>query len=438
MPKFTARMEYLEAIYERYHKASRKRKGQILSEFCTVCDYNRKYALRLLNGPAPDQRPKVIHRKRGYRYSTGVLQIAQAIWKASGYLCGQRLKEAIPLWLPAARPRFRITPDQERELLAIGPRQLDSRLKEHKKDLKRRFYSTTRPGRLLKSMIPIRTFNHDIKIPGYMEIDTVAHCGNSLQGDFIYTLTATDIFTGWTERVALYGKGQTGVVEALKKIQARLPFRLRGIDSDNGEEFINYHLLYFCRKSRPQIAFTRSRVNKKNDNPHVEQKNWTHVRAFLGWQRFDSSPAQDAINALYDKELLWFQNMFQPSLKLKSKIHIGSKTKRTYDRAQTPFDRLIASGVYNRQKVKALKAPRSSVDPFSLSETIDHKITQLSGLASTHATSALNTAPRSPSSFNRPFTFIAQRRTNMMKKAIQGDYFKTFISHKRRITSVTS
>jgi hypothetical protein len=438
MPKFTARMEYLKAIYERYHKALRIRKSQILDEFCTVCDYNRKYALRLLNGPAPDQQAKVIRRKRGYRYSIGVLQIAQAIWKASGYLCGQRLKEAIPLWLPAARPRFHITPDQERQLLAIGPRQLDARLQEHKKQLKRRFYSTTRPGRLLKSMIPIRTFNHDIKIPGYLEIDTVAHCGNSLQGDFLYTLTATDIFTGWTERVALYGKGQTGVVEALKKIQARLPFRLLGIDSDNGEEFINYHLLYFCRKSRPQIAFTRSRVNKKNDNPHVEQKNWTHVRAFLGWQRFDSTVAQDAINALYDKELLWFQNGFQPSLKLKSKIHIGSKTKRTYERAQTPLDRLIASGIYHRRKVKALKALRGSINPFILSETIDNRLAHLTRLASRPTPTASFPAPARPSSFNRPFTFRVQRQTRMMKKAIQGDYFKTFTSQQRRIASVTS
>jgi hypothetical protein len=437
MPKFTARMEYLKAVYGRYQKASRDQKGRILDEFCRVCDYNRKYALRLLNGPAPDSRPTVIHRKRPYRYSQTAVQIAQAIWKASGYLCGQRLKEAIPLWLPAARKRFQITPAQETELLAIGSRQLDERLKAHKKELKRRFYTTTRPGRLLKSMIPIRTFNHDIRIPGYLEIDTVAHCGNSLQGDFLYTLTATDIFTGWTERVALYGKGQAAVVDALKTIQARLPFRLRGIDSDNGEEFINYHLLYYCRSSRPQIAFTRSRVNKKNDNPHVEQKNWTHVRALLGWQRFDSTEAQSALNALYAKDLQWFQNAFQPSLKLKSKVHIGSKTKRTYERAKTPLDRLIDAGSYHRPKVNVWKTLRASLDPFALSETIDRKLAQLSRLASPSPKALIPVAAKS-SSFNRPFAQKAQCKAHMMKIAVRGDYFKTYIrQQERRLASVT-
>jgi hypothetical protein len=438
MPNYTARMEYLRAIYDRYTGAPKSQKSQILDEFCKVCDYNRKYALRLLNGPAPQTRPTVIRRKRSCLYSTATLQIAQAIWKASGYLCGQRLKEAIPLWLPAARSRFRMTPVQERDLLAISPRQLDERLKDHKKSLKRRFYSTTRPGRLLKSMIPIRTFNHDIRVPGYLEIDTVAHCGNSLQGDFLYTLTATDIFSGWTERVALYGKGQDAVVEALRIIQTRLPFRLRGIDSDNGEEFINYHLLYFCRKSRPQIAFTRSRVNKKNDNPHVEQKNWTHVRALLGWQRFDSTDAQSAINALYAKELLWFQNCFQPSLKLKTKTHIGSKTKRTYDRAQTPLDRLITSGVCAIRKLAPWQRLRRSLDPFTLSETIDKKLLLVSRLASTTRVQSVAIKPIHPSFFNRPFTFAVQRRNRMMQKAIQGEYFKTLHQQERRLASVTS
>jgi hypothetical protein len=372
-----------------------------------------------------------MRRKRPYRYSQAVLQVAQAIWKASGYLCGQRLKEAIPLWLPAARSRFRLHADQERELLAIGPRQLDERLKEHKRQLKRRFYSTTRPGRLLKSMIPIRTSNHDIRVPGYLEVDTVAHCGNSLQGDFLYTLTATDIFTGWTERVALLGKGQAGVVEALETIRLRLPFRLRGIDSDNGEEFINYHLLAFCRRSDRHIAFTRARVNHKNDNPHVEQKNWTHVRALLGWLRFETAQALEAINALYAKELLWFQNLFQPSLKLKSKIHLGSKTKRTYERAQTPLDRLIACGCYDRSKLKTLKALRSSLDPFALSDVIDSKLATVASLATRSAPQGLRPVPARirSAAFNRPFSLSGYRRDHMMQKAIRGDYSKTLRLH---------
>lgn len=344
MPNFTARMQYLNAIYDRYHKASKKEKSRILDEFCKVCGFNRNYAIQRLQGPKPGAAPRKIQRRRPFKYSAAVIQVARSIWKASGYLCGSRLKEAIPLWLPAARKRWRLSPATEAQLLAISSRQLDTRLKPDKLSLRRRFYSTTRPGKLLKTMIPVRTFNSDIREPGYLEIDTVAHCGTSLQGDFLYTLTATDIFTGWTDRVAVLGKGQTGIVEALKRIQQRLPFRLRGIDSDNGEEFINYHLLRFCRLSRPSIAFTRSRPYKKNDNPHVEQKNFTHVRTFLGWHRWESIEARDAVNALYATDLLAFQNFFQPSVKLKSKVHIGSKIHRTYESPQTPFDRIVAGG----------------------------------------------------------------------------------------------
>jgi hypothetical protein len=438
MPNFTARMQYLNAIYNRYHRASKEAKSRILDEFCRVCHYHRKHALRLLNRPAPTAAPLRIHRRRPFRYSAYVLQVARAIWKASGFLCGQRLKQAIPLWLPAARQRFRLTAPMEQDLRSISARQLDARLRPHKKDLKRRFYTTTRPGRLLKSMIPLRTFNHDITIPGYLEIDTVAHCGTSQQGDFLYTLTATDIFTGWTDRVALYGKGQHAVVEAIKTIQQRLPFRLRGIDSDNGEEFINYHLLTFCRKSNPPIAFTRSRVGKKNDNPHVEQKNWTHVRAFLGWQRFDTQPAQDAINALYASDLLSFQNLFQPSLKLKSKMHLGSKTKRIYDCPQTPFDRVLRSGCFDRSKAKHLKQCRDSIDPFVLSQRIDQKLFELTPLASRSPATPYIPPPANRTAFQTPFGRRGQSRLRMMRKAIAGDYFKTFIDQKRRLTSVIS
>lgn len=379
MPNFTARMQYLKAVYARYHKASKQEKGRILDEFCKVCRYHRKHVLRLLHRPPPQDPAPRIRRRRPFRYSPYLLQVVRAIWTASGYLCGQRLKEAIPLWLPSVRRRFRLTPAMEQQIQAISPRQLDARLKEHKRSLHRRFYTTTRPGRLLKSMIAIRTFNADIDQPGFLEIDTVAHCGQSLQGEFLYTLTATDIFTGWTDRMAVFGKGSLPTLEALKTIQNRLPFRLRGIDSDNGEEFINYHLLRYCQSAH--LAFTRSRPNKKNDNPHVEQKNFTHVRAFLGWLRWDSDQALDALNALYAKDLLHFQNLFQPSLKLKTKTHLGSKIRRAYEIPKTPLDRLLASGVYDRPRVQELQTFRHQLDPFELSQAIDRQIEALCRLS---------------------------------------------------------
>lgn len=437
MPKFTARMEYLKAIYARYHKAAKAAKSRILDEFCKVCHYHRKHALRLLGRPAPSAKSNPIRRRRPFSYGPAVLQAARMIWKASGYLCGQRLKVAIPLWLPSLRKRLTLSPATEAHLQSISARQLDARLKPYKLLLRRRFYTTTRPGRLLKSMIPIRTFNSDIRMPGYLEIDLVAHCGGSLEGDFLYTLTATDIHTGWTDRFAVLGKGETAVFDGLQRLRERLPFRLRGIDSDNGEEFINYHLLDFCRSARPQIAFTRSRPNKKNDNPHVEQKNFTHVRCFLGSQRWESPEARDLLNALYAKELLWLQNLFQPSTKLKSKVHIGSKVHRSYELPQTPLKRLMASGSFDRAKVKTLRALQTSLDPFELSETIDQQLARLRCLAS--PTPAPSGFLRSPAP--NALRYFKERRRSLrkMQKAERGDYFKTFVQQQeRRLTSVTS
>jgi len=437
MPNYTSRMQYLQSIYTRYHQASKKEKGRILDEFCKVCHYHRKHALRLLRQPLPEAPHPQLKRRRAWLYSPVVLHAARMIWKASGYLCGPRLKEAIPDWLPALEKRLSLSPATRKQLLAISARQLDARLRPYKLALQRRFYTTTRPGRLLKSMIPIRTFNGDIQIPGYLEIDLVAHGGNSLEGNFLWTLTATDIHTGWTDRFAVLGKGQTGVFEGLKAIQARLPFRLRGIDSDNGEEFINNHLLAFCRRARPQIAFTRSRPNKKNDNPHVEQKNFTHVRAFLGSHRWESAEARDRLNALYAQELLWFQNLYQPSTKLKTKVHIGSKTHRSYETPRTPFKRLLASRSLDRAKVKTLRELQTTIDPFVLSQTIDEKLAALRRLACPSpppSTFVRNPGPNA-------LLYFRERRRNhrQMQKAERGDYFKTFkIQQERRLASVTS
>lgn len=437
MPNYTSRMEYLQSIYARYHQATKKEKSLILDEFCKVCHFHRKHALRLLGNALPSARHPRIRRRPTFTYSPVVLHAARMIWKASGYLCGQRLKEAIPQWLPALQKRLSLSDKTRQQLLSISARQLDARLKPYKMALKRRFYSTTRPGRLLKSMIPIRTFNGNIKAPGFLEIDLVAHCGGSLEGDFLWTLTATDIHTGWTDRYAVFGKGQSNVFDGLKAIQARLPFPVRGIDSDNGEEFINHHLLRFCRNARPPIAFTRSRPNKKNDNPHVEQKNFTHVRAFLGSQRWESPQAQELLNALYAQELLWFQNLFQPSTKLKAKVHIGSKVHRSYETPRTPLKRLLASRGFNRTNAKAFLHHQTTIDPFELSQTIDEKLAALRRLACQ--------APN-PSGFIRnpapnALRYFKERRRHhrQMTKAERGHYFTSFLNQQqRRLTSVTS
>lgn len=320
--------------------------------------------------------------KRTPIYSRTSISILEAIWKATGHLCSQRLKEALPLWIPYARERFRLSSQTERELLSISARQMDNRLKDKKRKLKRRIYCTTRPGTLLKSKIPIRTHSWNIRQPGFSEVDLVAHCGNSNAGQFIYTLNSTDIDTAWEEREAVMGKGQGGIRNGLSKIKNRLPYRLRGIDSDNGEEFINYHILDFCIHSKPRIDFTRGRPYKKDDNAHVEQKNWTHVRQIFGWDRYDTQEALSDMNDLYANELRYFQNFFQPSMKLVRKIRVGSKLVRKYDKPKTPFQRVLESGKYHRAKVKQLKELMAGLDPFELSQTIDAKLERLYRMAS--------------------------------------------------------
>jgi len=327
-------MQYLKSIYHRYHKSTRREKREILNEFCTVCGYNRKYAIRLLNA-LPSNEKNRHPKKRNKIYSDTVIFILEAIWEASGYLWSQRLKAALPLWLPRAKQKFNITSETEKQLLSISPAQIDRRLKNRKHRLKKKIYGTTRPGTLLKHQIQIKTDNWYVTTPGFLEVDLVSHSGSSAEGDFIHSLNCTDIHTIWTETRAVMGKGQDLTLNAIIDIKNSLPFILRGIDSDNGSEFINYHLERFCGNNK--IQFTRSRPYKKDDNAHIEQKNWTNVRKIFGYIRYDTKFALTLMNDLYSNELRLFHNFFQPSVKLVKKIHIGSKLKRVYDKPKTPF-----------------------------------------------------------------------------------------------------
>lgn len=375
-----SKREYLRSIHERYRRGGRAEKTAMLEEFCKVCGYNRKYAIWLLNRPL---KPKVVRRRvsRSATYSKASVAMLAKVWEASGYLCSQRLKAAMPQWLPWVKKHFAINDDLAKELLTISARQMDRRLFPHKRAVKRRIYGTTRPGSLLKHMIPIKTEHWDVTLPGYLEIDLVSHSGASAAGEFLYTLDCVDISTGWVERQAVMGKGQQGIVEALRQIEQRLPFRLRGIDSDNGSEFINAHLFNFCcqRPKDQSVQFTRSRPYKKDDNAHVEQKNWTHVRKLLGWERYDSLEALQTINSLYEK-LRIFQNLFQPSMKLSRKIRKGSRLIRRYDQPATPLQRALQSPEQTPQ-IQTLKSMAKNTDPFELSRQIDQQLDRLYNLA---------------------------------------------------------
>jgi len=373
-----SRWEYLRQIHPRYRKAGKAEKGRILDEFCAVTRYNRKYALRVLNRPPPEKRP----RKRSPRrptYPPKMVSILAAIWEAAGYPWSVRLKALIPLWLPWVRKHFSLTPRLEKQLLQISPRQMDRRLREEKKRAGRRLYGRTKPGSLLKHHVPIKTDRWDVGRPGYTEIDLVSHSGNCATGEFAHTLNVVDIHTTWTESLAVLGKAQLRVQQGLDEIRRALPFELLGIDSDNGSEFINFHLVGYCKAAG--IQFTRGRPYKKDDNAHVEQKNWTHVRKLLGWVRYDTDTAVAAMNRLYRGDLRLLQNLFLPSVKLIRKERVGSRTRRRYGAAKTPLDRVIECKEVRPDVVARLKALRDRLDPFALSRSVDVQLDRIHALA---------------------------------------------------------
>jgi len=374
-----SRWDYLKAIYVRYKKVSKPLRVRILDEFCQVCNYNRKYAIRLLNGPAP-HKPKTILRKgRRPIYGAKVIAALTAIWEAAGYPCSVRLKALLPLWLPWAIKRMALTAQVQKQLLIISPPTIDRRLKGKRGQLKKRLYGRTKPGTLLKHHIPIKTDSWDVKSPGFTEIDLVSHSGNSASGEFLHSLNVTDIHSTWVESRAVMGKSQIGVLNAMEDIELALPFKLLGIDSDNGSEFINYHLKTFCDQNH--IQFTRGRPYKKDDNAHIEQKNYTHVRKILGYLRYDSGPVQKAINELYQNELHIFQNLFLPSMKLSKKSRVGSKLKRRYDKPQTPLERVLKCPQADPVKVQRLKRLRDQTDPFELAKRLEQKLERIFEMA---------------------------------------------------------
>jgi len=392
-----SKREYVQAIYERYRRAVRPEKRLILDEFCKVTGYHRKHAIRVLSGPAPGAaRPA---RPRRATYSASAIEALRAIWEAAGYPWSRRLHALLPLWLPWARRRLRLRPAVEEQVRAISPRQMDRRLAPYRRQLTKRLYGRTKPGTLLKHHIPLRTDRWDVAVPGFTEIDLVAHCGSLGDGEFVHSLNLTDIYTTWVETAAVLGKSQRAVQVALEELRQALPFRLRGIDSDNGSEFINQHLWDYAQAQ--EIQFTRGRPYKKDDNAHIEQKNWTHVRKLLGYVRYDSPVAQAAIHALYRHELRLFQNFFLPSVKLLAKERVGARVRRRYDAPQTPLERVLACPDIRSEVAAQLRRQRDGLDPFVLARAIDQQLERIYALANPRH-SAPATAPVNPAPVRRP------------------------------------
>ncbi|MEE9911405.1 MAG: integrase [Deltaproteobacteria bacterium] len=377
-----AKEEYFEVLFKRYKEAGREEKTKIIDECCKVCGYHRKHAIRRLRGYKRFTKPRKKRRGKPTVYNKeAVIRPLKQIWLTANLPCSKRLKAALPVWLPKYNEHFGQQAEEViRALLTISPATIDRILKPVRVQYQKRGKSTTKPGTLLRKQIPINTNQWEEWRPGFLEADTVAHCGDSTLGMYANTVNFTDIATGWTEQRAVWGKGETGVLEQIKDVENRLPFPLLGFDSDNGGEFLNYHLQRHFADCKQLVYFTRSRAYHKNDNAHIEQKNWTHVRQWLGYQRLDNPKVVPLMNSLYRHEWRFFHNYFLPSVKLIEKERIGSKTIKKHDNPKTPYQRIMESQYIPKTTKDALTKQLELLNPFELRNIMEMKLKKITRL----------------------------------------------------------
>ncbi len=372
-----SRNEYLKVLRERYLKAkTKKEKSRILDEYCLNTDQARKYAIRKIQ-PGVDLGQKQ-RKKRKETYDGQVTSALAKVWEIFDFPCGQRLKPVLEVELDRLMElgELRVSDEVALKLKMMSSATIDRKLKHQREVLHLlRSKGGPKPGSLLKGKIPIRLTEWDTSKIGYVEMDLVVHCGSSAFGDYINTLSTTEVSSGWWEGEAIMGKSQESTFQALKKIRERTPSDWKGLDSDNGSEFINDVLYKYCH--REKIEFTRSRPSRKNDNAYIEQKNWTHVRKILGYLRYDTFAELSIINDLYHGDLRLYKNFFQPVMKLVSKERIGGRVKRKYDTPKTPYQRLIDSGQISDEIRKQLEVVYLSLNPAQLKRSVDARLDKL-------------------------------------------------------------
>ncbi len=366
----------LPRLQERYARRSREGKSRMLDELCEDYEYERKYAIKLLGGgllagagsgpPGPERRYE------------GIEEVVRQIWLRSEQPCGKRLVPILRQWLPYYERRFgSLSHPQRRLVRQVSAATLDRLLAPARAEHSGRGRCGTKPGSLLRSEIPIRTGSWDLSRPGYLEADSVAHCGGSLAGNFIWSLTYTDILSGWTEGGAVWNKGAAGVLALTREVEERLPFGLLGFDSDNGGEFLNHHLWSYMRDRKVAVEFTRSRPYHSDDNAHVEQKNWTWARQLLGYGRLEDPELVGPISALYRELWAPWQNFFLPCLKLEQKWREGSHWRKRYEFPRTAYERLCAPGMLTPKERRPLRERYESLDPFDLKDELEKKLKQI-------------------------------------------------------------
>lgn len=370
--------EIYKKYYESYQISSKKEKSKIIDIIVELSNHNRKHVIRRLKNHSKTSRMAIKKTGRKKKYSDpSLIEFIINLWKMTQKICSRRLKEAIRIWLPSYEKELT---DEVKELLkTISSSTIDRLIREQRSKYTKKWKCTTKPGSLLKKEIPIHTNKWDTNKPGYLEADTVSHGGNSCSGSFAYSVVTTDIATGWVEIRATWEKGQQNVHKAIKDIEESLPFPLLGFDSDNGGEFINYHLKSYFEKRKHKVQFTRSRPYNKNDNAHVEQKNWTHVRQYIGYARFDKAITVEKLNDLYKNNLNILMNYFIPSEQLFSKIFDSNKQKiyKIMSTAKTPFERLKEKNCLTQEQLSFHNSILERTNPYQLMKELTKKIKDL-------------------------------------------------------------
>jgi len=365
--------EYITVLQERYKKGSKKEKTYLLNLLSDQAKVHRKYANRVLIGQ--NLLPKS---KRGRKpvYSVECVYHLKNLFKAMNYSCSIKMKAAMPHWLKFYKDE-NLSDEIRVQLLKMSSATIERLLKGHKAKLRRYLNTGTKFSTVLKNKIPVRPLNYNTTEPGHFEADTVAHCGNSLLGSFVWSLTFTDIYSGWTENRAVWNKGAEGVKNAIADIERGLPFSLKSLHSDNGSEFIAQPLYDYLMRRDSKVNWTRSRPRRSNDNCHVEQKNWTHVRETFGYERYNKAEYVIEMNDIYMCEQYHLYNFFIPTMKLKNKTRIGSRYKRQYSTPQTPYERLIESEALTQEQKNKLIRVYESLNPFELKSKLKIKLNKL-------------------------------------------------------------
>jgi hypothetical protein len=376
----TTKTEIMVKMRRRYLTAGLEHKGKLIDEAVCLFGYHRKAAIRALNGRVARRLSIVTGRPREYE-ARELLPVLRKIWHAADYPCGRRLAAMLPDWVMGYEQNEKSVPERIKEpLLKASARTLDRLLRPLRAQKRRP--NLTRPGSLLRQQIPIRGSIWEEGQAGWLEVDTVALCGGSVAGDFIWMVDAVDYVTAWVSVRAMWNRGQDSTLEALQDMERTLPFALLGLDSDNGGEFLNHHVLRWLQKRPRPVYMTRSRPYKKDDNAHVEQKNWTHIRQWFGYERYDNAEAVEPMNQLVRGPYSQLLNCFHANLKLQRTERKDGRVKRVYDKARTPLARVLECAEVCGKTKERLRQQKRNLNPFALKAEVERRLKEIEALRS--------------------------------------------------------